>query len=210
MTRGEGVNTISDALVDPAGITTDPYGKLLSERIVVIGTAIDDTCAGDVIAQLMYLEHAAPERDVSLYINSPGGSVEAMTAIHDTMAYVCCDVETVCLGQAASAAAVLLAAGAPGKRLALPHARFVLRQPSLDGPVRGTPTDLGIHAGELERARGTVEALLARYTGHGPQRIRRDTERETVLDAAAARAYGLVDHVVTGRREQAARFGAGR
>src|SRR4051812_36083661 len=136
--------------------TMDPYSKLLSERIVFLGTPIDDTAANDVIAQLIHLEHAAPEQDVSLYINSPGGSFAAMTAIYDTMHFVTCDIETTCLGQAASAAAVLLAAGAPGKRLTLPGARVLIHQAAFGEPIQGTTSDLEIQAGELLR----TQALL--------------------------------------------------
>ncbi|MGK5639170.1 ATP-dependent Clp protease proteolytic subunit [Streptomyces sp. URMC 126] len=179
--------------------TLDPYSKLLSERIVMLGTAVDDTAATDVIAQLMHLEHAAPDRDVSLYINSPGGSFSALCAVHDTMRYISCDIETVCLGQAAPAAALLLAAGTPGKRAVLPRARVVLGPPSLPEPVRGTPSDLAVHAEELLRRRTVQAELLARYTGRDVDRILADTDRDTVFDAEAAVAYGLADRVVENR-----------
>jgi ATP-dependent Clp protease protease subunit len=133
--------------------TQDPYSKLLEERIVLLGTQVDDTAANDVMAQFMYLEHKEPDRDISLYVNSPGGSYSAMTAIYDTMRYVSCDVETICLGQAGATAAVLLAAGTPGKRLALPGARIVLHQPALAEPVEGQASDLAIRAEELLRTR---------------------------------------------------------
>ncbi|MET8222918.1 ATP-dependent Clp protease proteolytic subunit [Streptomyces sp. NPDC004082] len=180
--------------------TPDPYAKLLDERIVFLGTPIDDTSANDVTAQFVHLEHRAPDRDISLYINSPGGSFTAMTAIYDTMRQVSCDVETVCLGQAASTAAVLLAAGTPGKRLALPGARVLVRQPSAAEPVRGRASDLLIHAAETARTRDTLEELLARHTGRSRERIAADIERDTVLDAPAAVAYGLVDRVVPRHR----------
>ena len=186
--------------------TLDPYSKLLDERIVFLGTPIDETSANDVIAQFLHLEYAAPERDISLYINSPGGSLSAMSAIYDTMQVVTCDIETTCLGQAASTAAVLLAAGTPGKRMALPGARIVLQQPSMDEPVQGQPSDLDIQARELLRLRAMVAGMLAAHTGRSRERIDADIDRTTVLDAAAATAYGLVDHVV---RNRAASGGAG-
>ncbi|MEV5846661.1 ATP-dependent Clp protease proteolytic subunit [Streptomyces sp. NPDC051985] len=180
--------------------TLDPYSKLLEERIVFLGTPVDETSANDVMAQLMYLEHAAPERDISLYINSPGGSFSAMAAIYDTVQYVTCDVETICLGQAGASAAVLLAAGTPGKRSVLPGARVVLQQPSLPEPVRGQPSDLVIRAAELERVRTMLEAMLVRHTGRTPEQIHQDLERDLVLDAREALAYGLVDRVMPTHR----------
>ncbi|MGW1228376.1 ATP-dependent Clp protease proteolytic subunit [Streptomyces sp. NPDC001478] len=179
--------------------TLDPYAKLLSERIVFLGTPVDDTAANDLVAQFMYLEHDAPDRPISLYINSPGGSFGAMTAIYDTMAYLTCEVETYCLGRAEAGAAVLLAAGAPGRRYALPGARVVVRQPALPEPLRGQPSDLEIEARELARTRGLMTDLLARHTGHDAARITEDTERDLVLDAPAAVAYGIVDHLVENR-----------
>ncbi|WP_028815166.1 ATP-dependent Clp protease proteolytic subunit [Streptomyces flavidovirens] len=180
--------------------TVDPYAKLLDERIVFLGTAVDDTAANDVMAQFMHLEHAAPDRDISLYINSPGGSHTAMTAIYDTIQFVTCDVETICLGQAASPAAVLLAAGTPGKRLALPGARVLLSQPSIDQPVHGRPSDLEIEARELTRMRKLLTELLARHTGRSVARVDEDIERDKVFTAEAAAAYGLVDQVVQSRK----------
>ncbi|HZG03751.1 MAG TPA: ATP-dependent Clp protease proteolytic subunit [Streptomyces sp.] len=180
--------------------TLDPYSKLLEERIVFLGTRIDDAAANDVMAQLVHLEHAAPERDISLYINSPGGSFTAMTAIHDTMRYVGCDIETVCLGQAADTAAVLLAAGTPGKRLALPGARIVIRQPALAEPARGQAADLEIQAREMLRTREKLEELLAEHTGRPLVRVRQDLERDLFLDAEGAVAYGLVDRLTAGRK----------
>lgn len=180
--------------------TLDPYSKLLEERIVFLGTPVDEISANDVMAQLMYLEHAAPERDISLYINSPGGSFSAMAAIYDTVQYVTCDVETICLGQAGASAAVLLAAGTPGKRSALPGARVVLQQPSLPEPVQGQPSDLFIRAAELERVRAMLETMLVRHTGRTPEQIHQDLERDLVLDAREALAYGLVDRVVPTHR----------
>ncbi|GGQ21330.1 ATP-dependent Clp protease proteolytic subunit [Streptomyces mutabilis] len=179
--------------------TLDPYSKLLEERIVLLGTPIDETSANAVMAQFMYLEHQAPDRDIALYINSPGGSFTAMTAIYDTMRYITCDVVTTCLGQAGASAAVLLAAGAPGKRAALPGARMVIRQPALTGPVQGQASDLAIQAHELTRVRGLLEDILLRHTGRTPEQVSADIERDTFLDARQALEYGLVDLIVPGR-----------
>ncbi|MFF5973024.1 ATP-dependent Clp protease proteolytic subunit [Streptomyces sp. NPDC012769] len=180
--------------------TLDPYAKLLDERIVFLGTPIDETAANDVIAQFLHLDHAAPHSVISLYVNSPGGSISAMTSVYDTISTVSCEVETICLGQAVGPAAVLLAAGTPGRRLTLPGARIVLQQPSLDEPLQGQPSDLDIHARELLRQRALVAGLLAEHTGKDRERVDADIDRTTVLDAAGALAYGLVDHVVEGRR----------
>ncbi|MET8246880.1 ATP-dependent Clp protease proteolytic subunit [Streptomyces sp. NPDC005202] len=180
--------------------TLDPYAKLLEERIVFLGTRIDDTSANDVMAQFVHLEYQAPDRDISLYINSPGGSFSAMTAIYDTMRFVGCDVETVCLGQAASSAAVLLAAGTPGKRYALPGARVTLDQPSLPEPVEGQASDLAIQADEQARTRTRLEEMLVRHTGRAPEQVSADVERETILDAQGALEYGLVDRLVADRK----------
>ncbi|PBC65255.1 ATP-dependent Clp protease proteolytic subunit [Streptomyces sp. Tue6028] len=180
--------------------TLDPYSKLLDERIVFLGTPIDDTSANDVMAQFMHLEYLAPDRDISLYINSPGGSFSAMTAIYDTMQFVTCDVETTCLGQAASAAAVLLAGGTPGKRFALPGARVLIHQPSLPEPVQGQASDLAIQAEELIRTRGQLEEMLVRHTGQSPERVAADIERDKILDAPAAVAYGLIDRIIPSRK----------
>ncbi|MEU1402961.1 ATP-dependent Clp protease proteolytic subunit [Streptomyces sp. NPDC005728] len=179
--------------------TLDPYSKLFENRIVFLGTPLDDTAATDVITQFMHLEHAAPDRPVTLYLNSPGGSFSAMTAVYDTMRYVSCDVETYCLGQAASAAAVLLAAGTPGRRFILPGARVVLEQPALPEPAQGQPSDLVIQADELTRMRTLMEEMLARHTGRGVEQVHQDLERDLVLDAPGALAYGLVDGVVPSR-----------
>ncbi|GAA1371956.1 ATP-dependent Clp protease proteolytic subunit [Streptomyces beijiangensis] len=179
--------------------TLDPYSKLLGERVVFLGTAVDDISANDVIAQFIHLEYDAPDRDISLYINSPGGSVSAMSAIYDTMQLIGCDVATYCLGQAASTAAVLLAAGAPGKRAALPGARIVVTQPAIDEPVQGQPSDLEIHSRELLRMRELMASILVTHTGRSAGQIAADIERTQVFDATGAKAYGLVDHVVTKR-----------
>ena len=147
----------------------------------------------------MYLEHADPDRPLSLYINSPGGSFGAMTAVYDTMHFLACEVETFCLGQAGAGAAVLLAAGAPGRRHALPGARVVIQQPALGEPVQGQPSDLEIRACELQRERELLTAMLARHTGRSTREISATIERDTVLDAPAAPAFGLVDHVTENR-----------
>ncbi|GHA77193.1 putative ATP-dependent Clp protease proteolytic subunit-like protein [Streptomyces tendae] len=188
--------------------TSDPYSKLLQERIVFLGTPIDETSANDVTAQLLYLEHQAPDRDIELYVNSPGGSFTAMTAIYDTMRHLACDVATTCLGQAGSSAAVLLAAGAAGKRAVLPGARVVIRQPALTEPVEGPASDLAVHAAELLRVRARLEEILVRHTGRTPEQVRTDIERDTVLDAQQALEYGLVDRIVPGRRTPPASPGA--
>ncbi|MGN9761602.1 ATP-dependent Clp protease proteolytic subunit [Streptomyces sp. SD31] len=180
--------------------TQDPYSKLLEERIVFLGTQVDETSANDVMAQFMYLEHKEPDRDISLYINSPGGSFSAMTAIYDTMQYVTCDVETICLGQAGSAAAVLLAGGTPGKRFALPGARMVIHQPALPEPVEGQASDLAIQADELTRIRTRLEELLVRHTGRSHEQVSADIERDKILDAQGAVEYGLVDRIIPSRK----------
>jgi ATP-dependent Clp protease, protease subunit len=189
--------------------TLDPHSKLLEERIIFLGTQVDDTSANDVMAQLIHLESAAPDQDISLYINSPGGSFTAMTAIYDTMQYVSCDIETVCLGQAASSASALLAAGAPGKRLALPGARIVIHQPSFAEPVQGQADDLAIQARELMRTRELLEGLYARHTGQPLSTVRADLERDKIFDAEGAMAYGLIDRLTEGRKSNAARLAGG-
>ncbi|EPJ41158.1 putative ATP-dependent Clp protease proteolytic subunit-like protein [Streptomyces afghaniensis 772] len=180
--------------------TMDPYSKLLEGRIVFLGAPVDETSANDVMAQFMHLEHQAPDRDISLYINSPGGTFHAMTAIYDTMQYVACDVETTCLGQAGAAASVLLAAGTPGKRSVLPDARLVIHQPALPEPVRGQADDLAIQADELTRVRTRMEEMLARHTGRTREQVSADIERDKVLTAQEALEYGLVDRIVPNRK----------
>ncbi|MFB6847201.1 ATP-dependent Clp protease proteolytic subunit [Streptomyces sp. NPDC056373] len=180
--------------------TTDPYAKLLEERIIFLGAPVDETSANDVMAQFMYVEHQAPERDISLYINSPGGSFHAMTAIYDTMQYVSCDVETILLGQAGAVSSVLLAAGTPGKRFALPDARLVLRQPALPEPIRGQASDLAIQADELTRIRSRMEEMLALHTGRTREQVSADIERDKVLTAQEAVEYGLVDGIIPNRK----------
>jgi ATP-dependent Clp protease protease subunit len=173
---------------------TDIFSRLLSERIVFLGTPIDDGVANVVVAQLLHLAAAEPGRDIHLYINSPGGSFTAMMAIHDTMQFVAPDVATLCVGQAASSAAILLAGGAPGKRAVLEHARVLLHQPHTE-LSRGSMSDLALEAAELERVRAEAEALLARHTGRSPQEVSRDTDRALVLAGQAAVAWGAVDLV---------------
>ncbi|SNX56758.1 ATP-dependent Clp protease protease subunit [Streptomyces sp. TLI_55] len=180
--------------------TMDPYSKLLEERIVFLGTPVDDISANDVMAQFMHLEYQDPDRDISLYINSPGGSYSAMSAIYDTMQFVSCDVETICLGQAGSSAAVLLAAGTPGKRSALPGARMVIHQPSLPEPMEGQASDLAIQAEELGRVRDRLEEMLVRHTGRTREQVTEDIERDKILTAHEALEYGLVDQIVPSRK----------
>jgi ATP-dependent Clp protease, protease subunit len=177
----------------------DPYSKLYEERVIFLGSQIDDTSASDIMAQLLCLESLDPDRDISLYINSPGGSLTALTAIYDTMEFVKPDIQTVCIGQAASAAAVLLAAGTPGKRSALPGARILLHQPH-NGGERGQVSDLEIQARELMRMRAQVEGFLAKHTGRSLDQIRADVERDNILTAAQAMEYGLVDTVLSPRK----------
>jgi len=175
----------------------DIYSRLLSERIIFIGTEIDDGVANVVMAQLLHLESASPDLEIMLYINSPGGTYSALTAIYDTMQFVQPDVATFCMGQAASAAAVLLAAGAPGKRSVLRHAKVLLHQPS--SQARGTLPDLAIQAREVTRVRAEMDEILSRHTGHPVGKIRSDTDRNMTLSAAEAVAYGLADHIITSR-----------
>jgi ATP-dependent Clp protease protease subunit len=182
----------------PQGIREyNPYAKLFEERIIFLGVQIDDASADDVMAQLLVLESLDPDRDIQIYINSPGGSYTAMTAIYDTMQFVKCDVQTVCLGQAASAAAVLLAAGAPGKRYALPHARILIHQPYTEGGGQGS--DIEIQANEILRMRAEMEGIFASHTGQDIEIIKRDIERDKILTAEEAQKYGIVDQVLSTR-----------
>jgi ATP-dependent Clp protease protease subunit len=176
----------------------DLYSRLLAGRIVFLGTPVDDTSANLIMAQLIHLESEDPDKDIQLYINSPGGSVTALLGIYDTMRYVRCDVATTCLGWAASAAAVILAAGTPGKRYALPHSTVLLHQPH--GGAQGQSVDIDIQAREILRQRAMVDQILAASTGQPVDKIARDTERDFILDADQALAYGLVDEILTGRR----------
>lgn len=176
----------------------DPYAKLFEERIVFLGVQIDDASADDVMAQLLCLESMDPDRDISIYINSPGGSYTAMTAIYDTMQFIKPSVTTVCLGQAASAAAILLAAGAPGKRFALPHARILIHQPYTEGGGQGS--DIEIQANEILRMRAEMEDILSRHTGRSLEQVQQDIDRDKILTAAAAKEYGIVDDVIQSRK----------
>lgn len=178
---------------------SNPYNKLFEERIIFLGTQVDDASANDVMAQLLVLEGLDPDRDITMYINSPGGSFTSLMAIYDTMQYVRPDVRTVCLGQAASAAAVLLAAGAPGKRAALPNARVLIHQPATGG-IQGQVSDLEIQAAEIERMRKLMEKTLSRHTGKPAEQIRIDTDRDKILTAQEAVEYGIVDQVFDYRK----------
>jgi ATP-dependent Clp protease protease subunit len=180
----------------------NPYNKLFEDRIIFLGVQIDDASANDVMAQLLTLESLDPDRDISIYINSPGGSFTAMTAIYDTMQFVRPEIQTVCLGQAASAAAVLLAGGTQGKRFALPNARVLIHQPSTEGGGQGS--DIEIQAREILRMRSLLEDIIARHTGKNSAEIRRDIERDKILSADEAKAYGLVDDIIPSRKRRAA------
>ena len=177
--------------------TFDLFSRLLKDNIIFLGTPINDMVANLICAQLLHLESENPDRDISLYINSPGGDVNAMFAIYDTMQYIRPQVNTICFGQAASAAAVLLAAGAPGKRMALPSARILLHQPY--SGAQGQVSDLEIAAKEIERIRVQLETILARHTGQDVERIKADTDRDFVMSADEAKAYGVIDEVIQQR-----------
>ena len=176
----------------------DPYTKLFEERIIFLGQPIDDTVANDVMAQLLTLESMDPDRDIMMYINSPGGSFTALTAIYDTMQFVRPDVMTICLGQAASAAAIILAGGAKGKRYALEHSRILIHQPSSEGG--GQASDIEIQAREILRMRELLESMLSKHTTRTPQEIASDIERDKILTAAEAVEYGLIDQVLASRK----------
>ncbi len=178
----------------------DPYTKLFEDRIIFLGVQVDDASADDIIAQLLVLESQEPERDILMYINSPGGSFTAMTAIYDTMQYIRPDIQTFVIGQAASAAAVLLAAGAPGKRFALPNSRIMIHQPALAGGDYGQASDLEIQANEVLRMREWLEETWAEHSGKSVEEVRRDIERDKILSAAEAKEYGLIDQVLTPRK----------
>ncbi|CAL9522229.1 ATP-dependent Clp protease proteolytic subunit [Saccharothrix sp. NPDC042600] len=175
----------------------DVYSHLLSERIIYLGTAIDSGVANALIAQLLYLEADNPDREINLYINNEGGDPAAMLALYDTMRYIKAPVATTCIGQAVATGAVLLAAGAAGKRFVLPHTRVVLHQPAAQG--RGTIPDLILQADEVIRVRTQLEEILSRHTGRDVEQLRHDTDRDRVFDAAGAVAYGLADHVLDHR-----------
>ncbi|MFY7841716.1 MAG: ATP-dependent Clp protease proteolytic subunit [Actinomycetes bacterium] len=176
----------------------NPYTKLFEERIIFLGVQIDDASADDVMAQLLVLESLDPERDISMYINSPGGSYTAMTAIYDTMQFIKPQIQTICLGQAASAASVILAAGSPGKRFALPHARILIHQPYTEGGGQGS--DIEIQANEILRMRAEMEGILAKHTGKKLAEIQKDIERDKILTAEDAQKYGIIDQVIASRK----------
>ena len=178
---------------------SNPYNKLFEERIIFVGVQIDDASANDVMAQLLYLESVDPDRDITMYINSPGGSFTSLMAIYDTMQFARPDIQTFCLGQAASAAAVLLSAGTPGKRFALPNARVLIHQPAMEG-VYGQVSDLEIQANEIQRVRRLMESTLARHTSKDADDIRKDIERDKILTADEAKDYGIVDEVLAYRK----------
>jgi ATP-dependent Clp protease, protease subunit len=174
-----------------------PYTKLFEERIIFLGAPIDDTSANDVMAQLLCLESMDPDRDIWVYINSPGGSFTALTAVYDTMQFIRPDIQTVCMGQAASAA-VLLAAGTPKKRFALPNSRILIHQPYSEGG--GSGSDIEIQAREILRMRSLLETLLARHSGRSPEQVKEDIERDKILTAEEAVEYGLIDEVIQSRK----------
>lgn len=184
----------------PSGIKQyDPYSKLFEERIIFLGSQVDDTSADDIMAQLLVLEAMDPDRDITMYINSPGGSFTAMTAIYDTMSYIKPQITTVCLGQAASAAAVILAAGQPGKRLALPNARVLIHQPATSGD-RGQASDIAIQAAEMTRLRDWLSQTLSAHSGKAFEEVDKDIDRDKILTATEAVEYGLVDVVLSTRK----------
>jgi len=179
----------------------NPYNKLFEDRIVFLGVQVDDASADDIMAQLLVLESQDPDRDITMYINSPGGSFTAMTAIYDTMQYIRPQIQTVCLGQAASAAAVLLAAGAPGKRLALPNARILIHQPASGGD-RGQASDIEIQAREMMRLREWLEETISKHSKRTVEEVRKDIDRDNILTSEEALTYGLIDQVLTSRKNK--------
>ncbi len=179
----------------------DPYNKLFEDRIIFLGVQVDDASADDIMAQLLVLESQDPDRDITMYINSPGGSFTAMTAIYDTMQYIRPQIQTVCLGQAASAAAVLLAAGAPGKRLALPNARILIHQPASGGD-RGQASDIEIQAREMMRLREWLEDTISKHSKRSVAEVKKDIDRDNILTSQEALEYGLIDQVLTSRKNK--------
>ena len=175
----------------------DLYSRLLRDNIVFIGTPIDDTIANLICAQVLFLESENPDRDINVYINSPGGSITALLAIYDTLSFIRNEVSTICFGQAASAAAVLLAAGTKGKRFALPHSRILIHQPY--SGAGGQASDIEIQAKEIQRLRVMLEEILATHTGQSVERISKDTDRDFIMGAEEAKAYGIIDEVITAR-----------
>ena len=178
----------------------DPYAKLFEDRIIFLGVQVDDASADDIMAQLLVLESQDPDRDIVMYINSPGGSFTAMTAIYDTMQYIRPQIQTVVLGQAASAAAVLTAAGSPGKRLALPNARILIHQPAVGEAGQGQASDIEIQANEIMRMRTWLEETLARHSNRSQEQVNKDIDRDKILSAEEAMEYGLIDQVLTSRK----------
>ncbi|WP_370591279.1 ATP-dependent Clp protease proteolytic subunit [Saccharopolyspora montiporae] len=178
---------------------SNPYNKLFEERIVFLGVQVDDASANDVMAQLLFLESDDPDREIQMYINSPGGSFTALMAIYDTIQYVRPDVRTICLGQAASAAAVLLAAGSKGKRMALPNSRVLIHQPAVEG-IYGQVSDLEIQAAEVQRMRDLLESTLATHTNRTKEQVREDIDRDKILTAEQAAEYGIIDEVLPYRK----------
>ena len=185
----------------------DIYSRLLKDNVIFLGQPVDDTIANLIIAQMLFLESENPEKDISFYVNSPGGSITAGLAIYDTMQYIKPDVATICIGQAASMAAVLMAAGAPGKRFALPNSRFLIHQPLAYG-LQGQTTDIEIHAKDLLKVRERLNQILALHTGQNFERISKDTDRDYILEAEDAKKYGLVDSIYH-RRDDVALKAAG-
>ncbi|UAJ81513.1 ATP-dependent Clp protease proteolytic subunit [Leifsonia sp. ZF2019] len=178
----------------------DPYAKLFEDRIIFLGVQVDDASADDIMAQLLVLESQDPDRDIVMYINSPGGSFTAMTAIYDTMQYIRPHIQTVVLGQAASAAAVLTAAGTPGKRLALPNARILIHQPAVGQAGQGQASDIEIQANEIMRMRSWLEETLAKHSNRSVEQVNKDIDRDKILGAQEALEYGLIDQVLTSRK----------
>ena len=185
----------------------DIYSRLLKERIIFLGTPIDDTVANLMMAQLLHLESEDPDKDISIYINSPGGEITGLFAIYDTMQYIKPDVSTICIGQAASAAAVLLASGTPGKRYALPHARILIHQPH--GGASGQAVDIELQAKEIIRMRELLDNILAHHTGQTAEKIAHDTDRDFIMSAPEAKDYGMVDEILTNRELTAVGVAAG-
>jgi len=178
-------------------IDWDPYSRLANDRIIFLGTPIDDTVANLIIAQLLILESDDPDKDVVMYINSPGGEITGLFAMYDTMQYIKCDVQTICIGQAASAAAVILASGTPGKRFILPHSRVLIHQPH--GGASGQAVDIEIQAKEIIRMRQLLDEMLAHHTGQSLDRVGKDTDRDFIMNGQEAKDYGIVDEVIINR-----------
>jgi ATP-dependent Clp protease protease subunit len=187
--------------------TTSLLGKLLKERIILLGTAVDEHVANLIMAQLLHLESEDPDKDISLYINSPGGEITGLFAIYDTMQFVKPDISTICMGQAASAAAVILASGAHGKRFILPHARVLIHQPH--GGAQGQAVDIEIQAKEIKRMRETLDEILAHHSGQTVEKVAADTDRDFIMGANEAKEYGIVDEVITNRELSAVGVPAG-